>query len=150
MRSLLLLPLLLLSSCAAMEEQYRAQTCHREVGYEKGTNDAQEGKPMDSSFASGCDPTSRREVMQGYREGYEQASNVLSADEDGIRVKVPGIDIRMGSRDSKSWSCEVKPFGKGFRGLGASRAQASADARKLCEEEHHAMHCDKVACKQER
>lgn len=133
-----------------MEEQYRAEVCHREAGFERGTNDAQDGKPMNSGFASACDSNTRREVMQGYREGYEQASNRISAGEDGIVVKMPGVDIRMGSKGSKSWSCEVKPFTKTYRGYGTSRAQAASDARRLCEEENHSMHCDRSDCREER
>jgi len=150
MRFFFLLPLFLLSACAAMEEQFQAQYCHREGGYEKGVNDAQEGNPMNSGFASQCNPETRKEVMQAYREGYEKATNQISADEDGIVVKMPGVDIRMGNKNNKSWACKIDIFGKNYKGYGTSRAQAASDTRRLCEEDNNAVHCNSMQCKQER
>jgi hypothetical protein len=149
-RHLLLCPAFLLASCAAMQEDYRARTCHREIGYERGNNDAMEGRAMDSSFATACDPDSQKLVMQGYRDGYEAARNqaTLEANAGGIRVKVPGVDIRMGQ--PSSWVCRLQPFTQKFSGYGTSRAQAASDARRLCEQEHHAIHCERPDCREER
>jgi hypothetical protein len=145
--------LLTLTSCAAMEEDYRAQMCNREAAYEKGVNDANEQKPMDSRFASICAPDLQRAVREGYREGYEKSQNIaeFEGDEDGIRLKAPGIDIRMGNKGKteKGWVCELKPFTEKFIGFGVTRARAEADARKLCEKEHHSMHCDQAQCKKD-
>lgn len=151
LRSLFLLPLISLASCAAMVEEHRAQVCNREYAYEQGVNDSQDGKPMDSGFASLCD-SNKREVMQGYREGYEFAANqsVIEASDDGIRIKGAGIDIRMGNKGAKDWSCELNIFGQTFRGLGSSRAEAAQDVRNACEQKHNAVHCGHADCKRER
>lgn len=155
MRRLALVTLcsLTLASCAGMEEAYRQQTCRREVGFEKGTNDGQAGKPMDSSFANGCDSSSRREVMQGYREGYEAARNQasLEADDDGFRMRGGGLDIRLGGKKKDNrWVCEVEAFGQTFAGFGASRGQAAQNARDKCERKHHGMHCEQMECEESR
>lgn len=146
-----LLPLLTLGSCAAMMEEHKAQVCNREFAYEKGVNDSQEGKPMSSSFASVCEEN-QKEIRQSYREGYEFAANqsVIEAGEDGIRIKGAGIDIRMGNRGKKDWSCELSVFGETFYGLGSSRAEAAQDVKRACSRKHHAMHCDDAECKRER
>lgn len=154
-RSLLvLLPLVLtgFTGCAAMEEQHRAQVCNREFGYEKGSNDAEEGQPMSSSFAAVCDPETKREVMQGYREGYEKTKNesTIEIGKGGVRVKGGGININLGDKSSKSWSCEINIFGDHFTGFGVSRAQAAADVRRLCEAKHNGIHCGNPNCEKER
>lgn len=141
---------LVLSSCAGMEESYRNEVCHREKGYEQGMNDGLEGKPMNSGFASVCDPDTRREVSRGYREGYEAALKSSESGGDNIVVKVPGIDIRVGQGKEKSWVCEVSAFGTTFSGFGPTRGQAAQDARNKCSGNHNAMHCADTECRQDK
>lgn len=152
MKILLLVLSFTLCACAAMEEEYRAQMCNREAAYEKGVNDANEQKPMDSRFASMCAPDLQRGIRQSYQEGFEKTQNqaIIEGGEDGIRVKIPGMDIRMGNKGGKGWVCEVKPFTEKFTGFGVTRARAALDAQKLCEQKHHSMHCDEPDCKEDR
>lgn len=149
-----LIPLLLLTSCstmdmAAMQQQYKQEVCNREKGFEMGRNDAEEGKRMDSSFAGVCDPQDRRDAMAGYREGFESISNQQGG--DGVVVKVPGIDIRVGNgQQQKSWACEISVFGDTFSGFADSRGRASAEAREKCSAKHNSIHCQHVECRVDR
>ncbi|MGZ3695807.1 MAG: hypothetical protein ACXWQO_17045 [Bdellovibrionota bacterium] len=139
--------LFLLFSCsgidmAGMQQQYKEATCNREKGYEHGNNDAQEGKPMDSSFAGMCDFQDRKEVMAGYREGYEAVSKAEDANGDGVIVKAPGIDIRVGNgQREKAWVCEISVFGDTFSGFGPTRGRAADEARTKCTAKNNAVHC---------
>lgn len=126
--------------------------CNRDKGYEQGMNDGMEGKPMNSGFASVCDPDTRREVSRGYREGYEAATKQNNDGEDGdhIVVKVPGMDIRVGQGKQKSWVCEVQAFGTTYSGFGPTRGQAAQDARNKCSGAHNSMHCANTSCHQDK
>lgn len=153
------LPVLLLGACADMQQAYQNETCHREVGYERGVNDGNAGRPMDSSFASGCDSSSRFEVMNGYREGYESTRRGASfeAGAGGVKVSIPGVDIRVdgggttGTISGKPrWVCEVNIFGRTYTGLGATKGMAQASARQSCQTRHNEMHCTDTECREAR
>jgi hypothetical protein len=149
----LVLAPLFLPACAAMEEmerEHREQTCQREVGYERGMNDGREGKRMDSQFASVCDPESRREVMTGYRQGYETARRELADEREGVVVQTPGFQLRMKGKLDRRWACETAAFGHSYNGVGNSRAEAAAEARRQCERHNHAMHCEREECREIR
>ena len=62
---------LILSSCAGMMEDYKANTCNYNGGYEKGVNDAQSGTPSQTQKVTYyCDANAKDETARGYREGY--------------------------------------------------------------------------------
>jgi hypothetical protein len=137
-----------LSSCAAMEQQMRDTSCNREYGYEQGANDANAGNGMNSSFASVCDPQTKREVMKAYREGYEATANrsTLDVSNGGVRLKGPGININVGNRASKNWVCEIDVFGKSYSGFGATRNEAVQEVRNRCGSDVNSVHCHGESC----
>lgn len=141
---------LFLASCAGMEESYRMQVCHRDFGYEQGVNDGRAGRPMNSAFAGNCDPRTRDQVSQAYRQGYESArpgNGLDDNDDDGFRMRGGGFDIRVPGRpNNKKWVCEAQAFGHTYSGFGASRGEASQKAREKCEVDNHAMHCSNIDC----
>jgi hypothetical protein len=55
--------------CASLKE-HQKKTCNYESAYAIGINDAQEGRPMKSNIAEGCDEQDKEAVSRGYREGY--------------------------------------------------------------------------------
>jgi hypothetical protein len=141
----ILLATLMLFSCAgmdmgAMQEQFKNENCNQEKGYEHGRNDASEGKAMDSGWAGVCNPQDRKAVMKGYREGYEAQDK--AEDGDGVVVKAPGIDIRVGNgQREKSWVCEINVFGDTFSGFGPTKGRAAEEARSKCTAKNNAVHC---------
>lgn len=147
-RALIILASLTLASCAGLEQAHRDQVCHRDFGYEQGVNDGRSGKPMNSSFAGACDPQTRQEVSQAYREGYESSRRGNNLDDDGgFRMRGGGFDIRLpGKPNHKKWVCEVEASGHTYSGFGASRGEAAQSARDKCETDNHAMHCSKIEC----
>lgn len=145
---LLVLSIFLVSACAASKEEFQNRSCNRETGYEHGMNAGRENKPMDSSHFGDCEPNSRKEAMVGYREGYEAARRAeegkgIKADESGIRVKIPGVDINLPSKAGKAWTCVLEGAnnGKSYTGIGPSKAAATKNARTACESELAAVQC---------
>jgi hypothetical protein len=142
------------AACASTEE-FQAKNCNREVGYERGVNDAQEKKPMDSSFAASCPEEMRKEAMLGYREGYEklraQAGETgVKADETGVRVKVPGVDINIPNKASRAWVCELETEGEMFTAFGATRREAARSTRSQCRQKLQAALCGPIQCEENK
>ncbi|RZA06641.1 MAG: hypothetical protein EOP11_09780 [Proteobacteria bacterium] len=148
-RALIALTCLTFTSCAAMDQMQRDQSCTSSIGYESGVNDGRAHRPMNSNFASVCDPQTRDEVTDSYRRGYESVrpGNNFDDNGDGFRMRGGGFDIRLpGKPNHKKWVCEVEAFGQTFSGFGASRGEAAQNARDKCEGQNNAMHCSKVEC----
>lgn len=75
MRFLLAFFALVCVSCATLRENY----CNYEGAYSSGTNDANDGRPMNGAPAIGCPDTSKSDVRRGYREGYSNAQKSRSS-----------------------------------------------------------------------
>jgi len=65
---------ILLSGCAAIQQQARQDFCNPEGAYAKGSNDAQAGQPMAANFAGSLCVAGQypiAELNQSYRKGYQ-------------------------------------------------------------------------------
>ena len=67
-----------LSSCAAIRENWRQETCSYDGSYEMGMNEARRGEEMNSHFVNQCPEPTRAEAKRGYREGFAAGAQGLS------------------------------------------------------------------------
>lgn len=79
--------LLVMSACAAMQQQYVEQVCNTEGAYQQGYNDGHGAGHMDSSFASMC-PSDQESIRRAYRDGFDKGSAQKASEPQPVEIHV--------------------------------------------------------------
>ncbi|MFO0575748.1 MAG: hypothetical protein U1A78_17260 [Polyangia bacterium] len=128
----------LVASCAAMKTAYLETYCNYDSAYELGHKTAYEiaeGKRSASpaSILQECPESSREAALRGYREGLT----------NGGRSSAVVV-----MQQAPRYRCTVSVFANTFEGAGPTQAAAEQTARDTCAARYHAMHCDRVECRE--
>ena len=125
-----------------MQQAYQEQVCNENGGYEQGMNDANTGKPMDQSFARGCEGVTRDTAQLCYRKGYNAGLAHIQAQKPSTE-----INVNFGNSSTKNFYCEVHAFTKTFSAWGGTELEARVKAKNNCTEHYNEMHCNEIECK---
>ncbi|MBY0416146.1 MAG: hypothetical protein K2Q18_18380 [Bdellovibrionales bacterium] len=148
MKSLFLISLLALSSCAGMMEDWKRQNCNYNKAYEAGNNTREEGTPMDSSEYNACPDEVRNEVLKGYRDGYERSRQSEVQNNRGVGIKIGSTQINIGNKASaKSYFCTLEAFTSTYEAFGATKLEAQKAVQAKCMQNYDRMHCDEFRCR---
>jgi len=136
MKKLILIPILLLTSCQALMEEHQRQMavlCTYEGAYSAGVEDFQNNESSRATQKlSGCQPQAMQQALRGYNDGYAQVgANAQPTTIGGIIGQV--IDQ---TRD-QSFSCEIKVFTDTFSAKGRTQNEALFNAKKKCRLSRH-------------
>ncbi len=82
--SCLLISIVSLSGCAAIQQDMIAQTCNTDAAYATGVNNAKNGFDMQNDFAAIC-PNNTAAINSAYRDGYQFG---LSAINEGTNINI--------------------------------------------------------------
>jgi len=131
-----------LIGCAAMEKDFVDNSCNYNGGFEYGTNEANEGSPMNSRRFNICPEGAREEARRGYADGYTQASESKAGNKiiDGIAGAIAGL----GGGTKDRYSCSADLFGTTYVGTGATEAAAKSDVNRKCKAGEHSVHCHAI------
>ncbi len=129
-----------IAGCASIQKAYEEQVCNTNGGFQQGMNDARDGKPMDSSFGSGCE-NGREAALQGYREGYQSGLAHLQSQ------RPTEINVNFGGAPRKKYFCEIHAFTQTYSAWGATELEAREEAKKQCTKHYNPMHCEDFTCK---
>jgi hypothetical protein len=133
-RILFLLSLLLVSCATEQEiEDHFKKICHEKSAYSQGVEDAENGRPMDSSEFKHCSVDMAPSAKSSYVEGYQSVSNNLARNIQDI----VGLS---------RYECTTKVFGKDFSSTKKSMDKARNAVQELCQAEFHQMHCNSIHC----
>ncbi|MEW6058063.1 MAG: hypothetical protein AB1540_15760 [Bdellovibrionota bacterium] len=73
------------------DDQFDADLCSEQMGYERGMNDGRSGKTMSSKFTLRCREDLRASAQKGYREGYQEGSKVFQEEQKNRRDRQPPV-----------------------------------------------------------
>jgi len=142
-----------LTNCASMMENYRAQTCNENAGYERGMNDAREDKPMNSQFAQPCGAEIQAVVMRGYRGGYSagmSSKNPPAPANSLININIGGASSDPSNQaNPRAYFCSFEVFMTKFEEFGPTDLETRQSVVNKCTAQYASMHCnaDKVLCR---
>lgn len=132
-----------LSACAGVPQTSGiVMDCDSTTAYERGFNEARNGKPMDSSFTRVCDPFARDSVSASYRQGFEKG---MSLTQPTTIVPVPMGSPQPASAD-RAYYCQAKAFTDHFEAFGPTQLEATKRVQAACRVKFHEMHCEAVQC----
>jgi hypothetical protein len=153
---------MLVSGCAAMQEQWASENCTKDAGYAQGMNDARGGEQMKIQNYSNCPDADRETALAAYRSGYQagiaadqpQATTVVNSGPlfqiggpRGIQIGAPGTTQTQVARNDKAWFCEVNPFSDHYEGFAATQLEGKKAVSADCRTKHGEMFCDDVKCR---
>ena len=134
MKKLLLIPILLMTSCQAMMEEHQRQIavlCTYEGAYSAGVQDLQNGESSRAmQRLSGCQAQALQESMRGYNDGYAQV-----ASQPGTIGGI--IDQVIGQNPNQVFTCEIKVFTDTFSAKGRTQNEALFNAKRNCRNSRH-------------
>jgi hypothetical protein len=135
------------SSCAAMQQSYQDNYCNQSAGYERGVNDAREGRPMDSSFFMSCQPGSKEAAIAGYQNGYGAGIASIPPQPTQINVNVGGAPAWGPVGGERRAYCEIHAFTNTFSAWGPNELEAQVRAKEKCKQQYNEMHCGDIRCR---
>ncbi|PCC71868.1 hypothetical protein SAMN02745121_03220 [Nannocystis exedens] len=158
-----MLPLLGLTGCAAMMEQWASTNCNYDAAYVEGMKTYDLGQELDLHRYGGCPAGSKSETLKGFREGYARAQR-NEAEARANRSEGPGsaLSIHIGGgmhgpalaagerANDRRYDCSVEAFGQKYADFGPTRLEASQRAERRCRANDHELLCDEVRCRENR
>jgi hypothetical protein len=130
-----------LSACATVQ-QSEPDFCGSQQSFERGVQDARQGKSASHSFTEQCDPENISQLTKRYRQGY--ASEKSRQRQKAVKKE---NEARFSSLAASAWICEVEAFAKVFTGVGASMDEALKSAKSSCGAHFQASSCNQSDCK---
>ena len=118
----LVLVLLSLSGCAAMQEQIVRTTCNAEGARQLGYNHAREGEELRPDFITLCPDHQDELLLKAYREGYESAPKPFSSPPKQAQMRIR----------TKNHHCEATVDGFVYSASAPTESEARANLYGQC------------------
>ncbi len=132
----ILITLLLLTSCAGVQQQWIADNCDVDSAYSQGVEHAENGEKHDTSSYSICKVKMRGKIKKSYSKGFSSVkNNPLSLIKDVIGLN--------------RYTCNVSPFVEKYTSSGRNLGKVKQNVREKCLAKHDKMHCTDIKCQKE-
>lgn len=142
---LLIICVLLLSGCAALEREWVAENCNYDAGIGRGLKDAMRAKPFSLEDFDVCPGSHRGRAEAGYRKGYEQA--VLQDQAVIGMAAARRQNTGHHKPNEQNYQCFVDTHTERFSSYGETRQIASKNVKEKCSQKLKAIHCSRISCR---